>query len=44
MSLAIGCEKKKSGTPEELRRAVRAGDIELVRSLISGGVDISIKT
>lgn len=44
MSLAIGCEKKKSGTPEELRRAVRTGDIELVRSLISGGTDISVKT
>jgi len=51
--VVTGCKKEptqtakelsQAGTPEELRQAVRDGNIEQVRSLISGGADVSRKT
>jgi len=53
MSFPIGCketppgtpedEKKITGTSEDLCRAVRSGDIERVRLLVSAGVDVNAK-
>lgn len=52
--IAIGCKKqpneatgglsREAGTPEALRRAVRAGDIKQVREFIAAGVDLSKET
>ena len=43
MLLAAGCKKKPTGTEGPLFRAVRAGNIERVSSLISGGADVNAK-
>ena len=41
--LVSGCEKKPTAKEEALFTAVRAGNIEQVRSLISKGADVNIK-
>jgi|GEM_PF-3901073 len=43
MLLAAGCKKKPTGTEGPLFRAVRAGNVERVSSLISGGADVNAK-
>jgi ankyrin repeat protein len=38
-----GCRRKPAGTPTTLHQAVRAGNIEQVQSLISGGAEVNGK-
>ncbi len=43
MLLTAGCKKKPSATTTPLHKAVEAGDVEQVQSLISGGADVNAR-
>ncbi len=41
--VAVGCRKKPTATTTPLHQAARAGDIQHIQSLISGGGDVNAK-